>query len=208
MGKASRAIRDPENLSEIQEYLKCHNERDYIIFIIGLRTGYRMQDIVDLKIKDIKKALVECRFVIEEKKRFRNYEARKNNKTKGYSGEAEPRIVNFKRRELFYKVLEKYIAGKPSYDYAFKSKKGEYIKVDSYARILKKAGEYFKIYNLGAHTPRKTFAYNLYNNTGKNLTLVQLALGHSSPKTTIRYIGVEEDIIDECSEELDDLICV
>lgn len=208
MGNASRAIKDVELLSDIQDYLKYHNERDYIIFIIGLRTGYRMQDIVDLKIKDIKKALVECRFVIEEKKRFRNYEARKNNKTKGYSRRAKPRIVEFSRREVFYKVLEKYIEGKQAYDYAFKSQKGNHIEVDSYARILKKAGEYFKCYHLGAHTPRKTYAYNLFNNSGKNLILVQLALGHSSPETTKRYIGVDEDFVNEYSEGLDNLICI
>lgn len=208
MGNASRAIKDAELLSDIQEYLKANNERDYIIFVIGIRTGYRMQDIVDLKIRDIRKALAECRFVIEEKKRFRNYETRKNNKTEGYSGKAKPRVVNFERRDVFYKVLENYTKGKAGYDYAFKSQKGDHIKVDSYARILKKAGERFKVYNLGAHTPRKTYGYNLHKNTGKNISLVQLALGHSSPKTTIKYIGVEEDVIDECSEKLDDLICV
>ena len=83
MGNASRAIKDAEILSDIQDYLKYYNERDYIIFIIGLRTGYRMQDIVDLKIKDIKKALVECRFVIEEKRDSEIMKQEKITKLKG-----------------------------------------------------------------------------------------------------------------------------
>ncbi len=205
---ATKAIKDNKFLSDIQEYLKVKNPRDYIIFIIGLRTGYRAQDIVDLKIKDIKKALSDGRFLIKEKKKFRNYETRKFNKTPGYSKEPKPRVVEFSKRDVFYKILSKYVEGKPNYDYAFKSQKGNHIKVDSFARNLKVAGEYFGIYNLGAHTPRKTYGYNLYINSDKDIVLVKNALGHSSIAITERYIGIEEEFIKECSEGLENLICI
>ncbi|MCX0363221.1 tyrosine-type recombinase/integrase [Clostridium perfringens] len=205
---ASRPIKDKRNLSDIQDYLRVKNPRDYIIFIIGLRTGYRTQDIVDLKIKDIKKALSDGRFVIKEKKKFRNYKTRKEKKTPGYTGEAKPRVVEFSKRDVFYKILSKFVEGKPNYDYAFKSQKGDHIKVDSFARNLKVAGEYFGIYNLGAHTPRKTYGYNLYINSGKDIVIVKKALGHSSIDITERYIGIEEEFIEKCSEVLENLICI
>ena len=205
---ASKPIKDKRNLSDIQDYLRVKNPRDYIIFIIGLRTGYRAQDIVDLKIKDIKKALSDGRFVIKEKKKFRNHKTRKEKKRAGYTGEAKPRVVEFSKREVFYKILSKFVEGKPNYDYAFKSQKGDHIKVDSFARNLKVAGEYFGIYNLGAHTPRKTYAYNLYINSDKDIVIVKKALGHSSIDITERYIGIEEEFIEKCSEVLESLICI
>lgn len=205
---ASRPIKDKRNLSDIQDYLRVKNPRDYIIFIIGLRTGYRAQDIVDLKIKDIKKALSDGRFVIKEKKKFRNHKTRKEKERPGYTGEAKPRVVEFSKREVFYKILSKFVEGKPNYDYAFKSQKGDHIKVDSFARNLKVAGEYFGIYNLGAHTPRKTYAYNLYINSDKDIVIVKKALGHSSIDITERYIGIEEEFIEKCSEVLESLICI
>ncbi|MDU1414806.1 MAG: tyrosine-type recombinase/integrase [Clostridium sp.] len=205
---ASKPIKNNKKLSSIQEYLREKNPRDYIIFAIGLRTGYRTQDIVDLRIKDIKKALSDGRFVIKEKKRFRNYKTRKEKKRKGYTGEAKPRVVEFSKKDNLYKVLSKFVEGKPNYDYAFKSRKGDHIKVDSFARNLKVAGEHFGIYNLGAHTPRKTYGYNMYINSGKDVVVVKKALGHSSIDITERYIGVEEEFIEECSESLEDLICI
>ncbi|WP_260443387.1 tyrosine-type recombinase/integrase [Listeria seeligeri] len=39
---------------------------------------------------------------------------------------------------------------------------------------------------------RKTFGYHLYNN-GVGLELLQLLSNHSSPKITLRYIGIEQE---------------
>ena len=80
MKKASKPIKDIKTIQRMQEYLKFHNERDYVLFVIGITTGYRSQDLVDLTIKDLQKALREMEFVILEKKRERNKEKRKGRK--------------------------------------------------------------------------------------------------------------------------------
>jgi integrase len=45
---------------------------------------------------------------------------------------------------------------------------------------------------IGTHTLRKTFGYHAYKN-GTDIVLLQDIFNHSSPSTTLRYIGITED---------------
>ena len=56
-------------------------------------------------------------------------------------------------------------------------------------------GEDYK--NISTHSFRKFFATEIYNNNGKDITLVQRLLQHSSTATTQRYIGVEPERIEQ-----------
>lgn len=182
----------------MQEYLKYHNERDYVLFVIGITTGYRSQDLVDLTIRDLQKALREMEFVILEKKRERNYIAR------GSKVKPKPRVA-----KLFphvAKIIREYIKGKAAYDYAFPSQKGGHITVDSYGKILREAGRYFRLDNIAAHTPRKIYAYRLYVESDKNIEIVRQALGHATTLITERYLGLDRDVINEFSKGLDNLV--
>lgn len=198
MKKASKPIKEIGQVQDLQEYLKYHNVRDFALFVLAISTGFRMQDLVDLKVRDIQKALKDKEISIVEKKRERNSVAR------GYKAKPKARVSSLQKNTI--KVLRNYIENMQSYDYAFPSQKGGYISVDSYGKILKKAGLYFRLDNIGAHTPRKIYAYNLYINSGKNIELVRLALGHSSTLITERYLGIDRDAIAEYSKVLNDLI--
>lgn len=39
--EASKPIKDIEQLKDIRDYLKSKNERDYVLFMLGIMTGYR-----------------------------------------------------------------------------------------------------------------------------------------------------------------------
>lgn len=52
---------------------------------------------------------------------------------------------------------------------------------------------------LGAHDLRRTCARNAYDN-GATLLKVQQMLGHADPKTTARYIGLEQDDADTATD--------
>ena len=52
------------------------------------------------------------------------------------------------------------------------------------------------------HTLRKTFAYHLYINSGKDVALVQKLLNHSSSYVTLRYIGLEAEVQEKAYNEL------
>ena len=199
MQKAAKPIRDKDLILDIQEYLKYKNERDYVLFVIGITTGYRSQDLVCLRIRDIQKAIREREFCIVEKKKDRNAKAR------GYKKKVEPRRITI--RKPVFPILRNYIKDKKSYEYAFKSRKGNgHIGVNSYGRILKEAGQYFGLNHISAHTPRKIYATNLYEYSGKDLERVKNALGHTSSITTAKYLGIDREVIDEISGGLDNII--
>ena len=67
--KPSKPIKDIEKLKDIRDYLKSKNERDYVLFMLGIMTGYRAGDLVTLKVRDVKEALTSGRFIILEGKK-------------------------------------------------------------------------------------------------------------------------------------------
>ncbi len=48
---------------------------------------------------------------------------------------------------------------------------------------------------------RKTFGFQLYKK-GIDVSRIQYLLNHSSPKDTLRYIGITQDEVDNIVEEL------
>ena len=174
-------IRDNQKVRKIINDLSYeHQERNKIMFLIGIYTGLRISDILRLRIKDVR-----------SKTSIRT----KEKKTKKYKSIAI-------HKELF-KELERYCRGKPAEDYLIKSREGNnkpISRVQAY-RIIKKIQYKYKINdNLGCHSLRKTYGYNMY---GKNdISIVQKALNHSSQSDTIRYIGVEEEEINKATLNL------
>ena len=51
-------------------------------------------------------------------------------------------------------------------------------------------------YKVGTHSLRKTFGYHHYIKF-KDIAILQKILNHSSTSITLRYIGIEQDRIDE-----------
>ena len=51
-------------------------------------------------------------------------------------------------------------------------------------------------YRVGTHTLRKTFGYHHYQKF-KDVAVLQKIFNHYSPQVTLRYIGIDQDIIDE-----------
>ena len=62
--------------------------------------------------------------------------------------------------------------------------------------ILHDAGKRFGLEKIGTHTMRKTFGYHFYKQTGDIVTL-QKIFNHASIHITLRYIGIEQDAINE-----------
>ncbi|MCP4542607.1 MAG: tyrosine-type recombinase/integrase [Chloroflexi bacterium] len=79
-------------------------------------------------------------------------------------------------------------------------RKGGYIAGDSMtpqaiADVVKFYGNLHGFDNLAAHDLRRTFA-KLAHKGGAGLDQIQLSLGHASIKTTERYLGVEQDLVE------------
>ena len=194
----SIAIKDSKDLKRVQNYLKFKNYNAYILFMIGLGTGYRGCDLITLTIADIREAIDTGKLDILE------------SKTKG------TRKVPFKRtvylNDKLISILKEFVIDKEDCEYIYPSRKGKgegkyknHIKRDSLGKVFKKACTACGItgISIGTHTPRKTYGYIQYLSCGKDINYVQELFGHSSPRATKSYIGIDDDILKESAINID-----
>lgn len=197
--KPANPIKEKNQVLNIQDYLRENSERDYMLFILGISTGYRAGDLVKIQVRDIKQALEIGYFEILEGKKVNSKNIRKEN--------IKPRVVPVVAN--LETLLKRYIKNKKDYEYLFKSRKGKNkpITVSHVSRILRKAGEEFGLKNITAHSMRKTYAYSLYVKSKHDITKIKEMLGHSSIQETKDYLGLDRESYDELSKEtLNDLI--
>jgi integrase len=170
-------IREKSLIEKMKNELLRNGKRDYILFIVGINTGLRISDILTLKVSDVKGTHIVLR---EEK----------TEKTKRIS-------ISHIREEL-----NTYIDGMNDNDYLFSSRKGAnkpITRVQAY-RILNNVAEKLSISEIGTHTLRKTFGYHFYQKT-KDVALLQELFNHSAPSVTLRYIGINQDIMDKAMQD-------
>lgn len=172
--------------NKLEEVSKKYYERNLMIFYIGVWTGYRLQDIVDLTIGDLKDA-IEDQFLIQEKKQYKSWLSNIQSSST-YRMKKPPK----REHELTVKqkeYIKKYIKSKRKSDYAFPSKKGGHISQRAYSKILATVGEELDLENISGHSLRKTYAFKVYKESGNDLEYTRKALGHKSVETTKAYLG-------------------
>jgi integrase len=196
--RPAKPIKSTELVLDIQDYLKYKSERNYVLFVLGITTGYRAGDLVKLKTRDIKDALKRGEFEILEGKKKNSKNIREKNR--------KPRTVEIIPK--LAKILKEYIKDKKDYEYIFQSRKGmnKHIGVQAVSNILKDAGEYFGLQDITAHSMRKTYAYRIYNTNDKDIVVVKELLGHSSVEETKLYIGIDKEKYHQYSKSLSDLV--
>ncbi|WP_338736672.1 tyrosine-type recombinase/integrase [Sporomusa sphaeroides] len=58
-------IRSKEQINAIKCYLRNHNLRNYLLFVLGINSGLRISDLLSLTIEDVKEV---DRIILREKK--------------------------------------------------------------------------------------------------------------------------------------------
>lgn len=154
--------------------LRGYSERDWFLLVMGINVGLRIGDLLQLNVKDVR-----------NKSHIINIE-RKTKKRRRFP-------VNAELRE----IINNYTKGMADNDPLFKSyrTKKNIGRVQAY-RILNKAAAEVGLIEIGTHTLRKTFGYHFYKRY-KDVALLQQIFNHSAPSITLRYIGINQDIIDE-----------
>lgn len=196
--RPAKPIKDIELVYDLQDYLKYKSERNYVLFVLGVTTGYRAGDLVRLRVRDVKEALRSGYFLILESKKENTKNIRKEN--------IKPREVKIVSK--IEKVLKNYIKDKENYEYMFKSRKGlnAHITVSHVSRILSEAASNFGLQNITAHSMRKTYAYTIYLGSKHDIVAVKEMLGHSSIEITKRYLGLDRELYDKYSDKLNNLV--
>ena len=183
---------------------------------IAVTTGYRLQDLVDLKIEDLRYFLSEEKFIIAEKKKINALMAKIEGKKVEEDEEHEDVFLSddeiigkkIKPREVeiipeLEELIDEYIEGKRGYEYAFyttkcskKEKEGgtaPAITRESYSKEIGAIGkELFKMKGISGHSLRKAYARNIYDRTKGDIVMVKELLGHSSIEVTKRYLGLNK----------------
>ena len=166
-------IKKIEDIQKIKKYL-AKKPRNALLFSFGINTGLRISDILSLDVGNVKgRAYIEIR-------------EKKTNKYKKFP------LNRFLKEEI-----DLFIEGLPSEQPLFYTQKHCRLDRAQAYRILNKAAHAAGITEkIGTHTLRKTFGYHHYKKNN-DIVLLQKIFNHSSPSVTLRYIGIEQDTIDE-----------
>lgn len=170
MQELSQPIKDKRLISQILSYYKTRSERNYLLFLMGIHTGLRISDLLQIKVRDVKgREFFVC---VEQKTRKR-----------------KEVIIN----DELYNALDNYCKGRQAYEYLFRSRQGynSPIRRERAFQILKEASEVFGIH-ISCHTLRKTYGYHHYK-LNKDIAELMICFNHSSQHITKRYIGIERE---------------
>jgi len=168
-------ITDNQQVHKIADYLKSQNDRNYILFLLGIYTGLRISDILSLRVKDVHRK--KCISIRERK-----------------TGKQQLLEIN----PVLRKELDRYCQDKHIKEYLIKSREGvnkPLGRVQAY-NILRSVADVFNINNMGCHTLRKTFGYHFYKQTNDIVTL-QHIFNHDHPSVTLKYIGIKQEAINQ-----------
>lgn len=160
-------IKDGYKIDAIKKYLKKRNERDYILFMVGIHTGLLLTDLLGLKVEHI----------MEKEIRIKDR----------HTGH----LIRMPLHHDLKSALLEYTKDKGDHEYLFKSREGINTPIDRNRayKIIKALEAPFGLESTGASTLRKTFGYHYYKATGDADTLKRM-FNHAHPSSTLRYIGI------------------
>lgn len=177
----SQPLRSEDQINDVLFYLRRtrYPERDTFLFLLGINTGLRCSDLLNLKVGTLRHS-----------KRPEIVE-----------------IKTGKKKTLFldaiYPKVEQYIMDKADEDWVFPSSQNHGAKPESVNNVYK----LFKridanLGNIGftTHSMRRTFGLWYYRKTHDILYLMRL-FNHSSEEITKRYIGITDEELGDSLRE-------
>lgn len=165
-------IKDKKKLKKIEKFLSKMSKRNLLLFVMGTNTGLRISDILALDVEDVKnKDFVE---IVEKK-----------------TGKKKKFPLNQKIKELVSKHTQNSPSDEPLFQTKFKNRMER-----TYAyKIINHACKRCNVQgHTGTHTLRKTFGYHHYQKF-HDIALLQKIFNHYSPSVTLRYIGIDQEEI-------------
>lgn len=163
------------DIEKIKLYLKENNKRNYLLFVMGINTGIKSNQILNLKLRDV---------------------VDNNYKIKGYIYiDNKKYFINEAISKVIKEFLEKNELDLNSY--LFESQKSDLpINRSHLYRILNKAVNECNIdIHIGNETLRKTFGYHYYYKT-RDVKYLKDIFNQASQKTLFEYLGIEHDLVE------------
>ena len=177
MNFTCKPIKSKKKINEILNFAKSKNLRVECMIRLQLNLGLRISDIVGLKVSDLHGDYLN----LTETKTGKIQKIKLNKKIKDY--------------------IEDYVSSKglTHTDYLLPSRViGRPITTRTAQNDLQHIAKVLQLDEFSTHSLRKTFGYWAYKQSKFNIALLMRRFNHSSQAITLRYIGIEQ-------EELDDL---
>ena len=184
-------IRKYEDILAMSNWLYQNQDTKYTLaFIIGVNIGLRANELLKLKYNQVFDEDGNVRYIedlVDTSDVIYIYQ--------GKTDKDRPIFLNAACKE----ALEWYFPNRGrrlySGSYLFPSREGGHIEVDTFRKVLKKAARACGVKeNIGTHTLRKTFGHHLWMqdpDARTDVTLIQAIYGHSDPRITMRYLGLD-----------------
>ncbi|WP_078549135.1 tyrosine-type recombinase/integrase [Litchfieldia alkalitelluris] len=169
-------IRDISKINEIKKILKEQSSRDYLLFVLGINTGLKITEMLNLNVSNIQ----------NEDGSIKTFLKTTNNRSEVF--------INRKVKAAILTYLSK--TALKQNDYLFKSSKtNQPITRQQAYRIINNAAKTVGIEEkIGTNSLRKTFGYHAYKK-GVAVSILQRFFNHSTPSETKQYLGVKQEEI-------------
>ncbi len=183
----------PFNRDEVQRVLSHFQGesvlRDQAIFLLGIRSGFRISELLSLRLTDV----ISRGEIVDRVRVERRY-------MKGKTSSREVILHPEAKSALatWINHLRQTESVTPE-TYLFLSRKGENKPINRkhYFRILKAACEKAGVTGaIATHSLRKTFANRVYEKLNFDLVKMQKALGHRNISSTIHYLSFRQEDVD------------
>jgi integrase len=174
-------IRDKKAIDRIKKQLR-DSPRDLCLFILGINTAYRANELLAIKVGDVRH--LQPGDVL----------TRKQSKTNKYRGvvlnpTAQAAIQTWLRSEPGQRLTDA--------DYLFTGKRGV-LQVSTVSTMVKTWCQNVGLKgNYGSHTLRKTWGYWQRKERGTAIPLLMEAFRHATQRQTLEYLGIEANEIAE-----------
>ena len=182
--KEVEAVKNIESIKVISHLLAKHHAQHFAdVWDLGINLALRISDLLKLKFADLDGTHIQ---VTESKT-------------------SKPRTIklNDKAKEIIERRRSQYPNDVLLFQSHARNRDMKEIKPVSRQAVGKAFGEVGEIIDLhlSTHSMRKTRGYHVYKQTN-NLALVMKMLNHSSPKITLRYIGIDQEELDAVTDSI------
>lgn len=175
----------PLTQDEIEQVAAKLKPRDRVLFLLGVNTGFRISELLSLRVKDlVKNGVVKNNVTISLKK---------------LKGKSITRTVpiNDQMQEILAQWLESSLFSPESYVFPSRKGNGAITRIQAH-RVLVDAFDACSLEGKTAtHSMRKTFAKKVHEALGNDVTKTMKALGHEWVTSTQKYLDWDREEIDD-----------
>jgi integrase len=187
--KGCRPLTDEEVDLIQRSFGGVYGGRDRALFLLGVRSGFRISELLSLRIGDVWQ---HDRLVDRVTVPRRHMKGKQESRTVLLHPEAKASLAA-------WLLILRQLPGANPQTFVFRSRKGpnRAISVVQAWRILQDAYTTNELGGkLGTHSMRKTFANRIYERSGRDLIKTQQAMGHKHVNSTQHYLSFLQEEID------------